>query len=111
MDLVASYSHELRFFFYTERVTYTSHDPQNDIIHCIAEEVCGEIQNRIDASRYVSVLMDETSDISNVEQSAISIRLVHNGEVGEHLLRLIDVSDDKSADGLTTTLLSTLKKY
>ena len=55
--------------------------------------------------------MDDTSDISNVEQSAISVRLIHNGEVEEHLLGLINVSDDQSADGLTTTLLDTLAKY
>ncbi len=56
MDLVASYSHELRFFLDTERVTYTSHSPQIDIFHYIAEEVCGKIQNRFNASMYVSVM-------------------------------------------------------
>ena len=32
MELLASYSHELRSFLDNERVTYTSHEPQNDLI-------------------------------------------------------------------------------
>ena len=71
-----------------------------------------EIQNRIDASNYIAVMMDDTSDISNVGHSAISVRLIHNGEVEEeHLLGLINVSEDQSADGLTGTLLNTLGRY
>ena len=45
MDLVACYSHELCSFLDKEHVTYTSHDPQNDLINCITEEVRSEIQN------------------------------------------------------------------
>ena len=111
MDLLACYSHELRSFLDKEHVTYTSHDPQNDLIDCIAEEVRSEIQNRIHTSNFIAIMMDDTSDISNVEQSAVSVRLIHQGEVEEHLLGLIDVSDDQSADGLTTALLNTLAKY
>ena len=111
MELIACYSHEWRSFLDKEHVTYTSHDPQNDLIDCITEEVRSEIQNRIDASNCIATMMDDTSDISNVEQSAISVRLIHNGEVEEHLLGLINVSDDQSADGFTMTLLDTLPKY
>ena len=111
MDLVACYSHELRSFLDKEYVTYTSHDPQNDLIDCMTEEVRSEIQSRIDNSHFISIMMDDTSDVSNVEQSAISVRLTHSGEVEEHLLGLINVSDDQSADGLTKTLLNTLAKY
>lgn len=56
-------------------------------------------------------MMDDTSDSCNVKQSAVSIRLIFNGEVEEHLLGLIDISHDESADGLTRILLSTFNKY
>eukprot|EP00794_Sanderia_malayensis_P001770 gene1770-1972_t len=52
--------------------------------------------------------MDDTSDISNREQSAIPIRLIYDGNIEEHLLGLIDSSSDQSAEGLTKVLLDTL---
>eukprot|EP00112_Aurelia_sp_Birch-Aquarium-sp1_P016925 Seg3879.5 transcript_id=Seg3879.5/GoldUCD/mRNA.D3Y31 product="hypothetical protein" protein_id=Seg3879.5/GoldUCD/D3Y31 len=55
--------------------------------------------------------MDDTSDTCKVEQSAVSVRLVYNGEVEEHMLGMIDASDDQSADALTEIMLSTLEKY
>ena len=111
LELLGNYSHEFRSFLDKERVTYTSHDPQNQLIHCIAEEVRGEIKKRLDDSRFVSVMMDDTSDTSNIEQSAVSIRLINNGEVEEHLLGLVDATDDQSADGLTEILKNQLRKY
>ena len=111
MELLGCYSHDLRSFLDRDRITYTSHEPQNQLIDCIAEEVLQEIQKRVDSLRFVSVMMDDTSDTSNTEQSAVSVRLISNGEVEEHLLGLIDASEDQSADGLTEIMLKTLQKY
>ena len=80
LDLLGSYCNELREFLDNERITYTSHDPQNDLIECMYQEVRTEIEKRIKNSMFLSVMMDDTSDISNVEQSAISVRLINNGE-------------------------------
>lgn len=111
MDLLGNYSHELRMFLDRDRITYTSHDPQNEFIKCVYEEVKEEIKKRVEKSMFVSVMMDDTSDFSNVEQSAVSVRLINNGEVEEHLLGLVSSSNDQSASGLTTILLNTLKEY
>ena len=111
LDVLGGYSQELRSFLNDDRITYTSHDPQNDLIECIHEEVRQEIQTRVDSSQFLAVMMDDTSDICNVEQSAISVRLVHDGEVEEHLLGMVDSSKDQSANGLTKVLLDTLKKF
>eukprot|EP00795_Rhopilema_esculentum_P015942 gene15942-biopygen5329 len=56
-------------------------------------------------------MMDDTSDISRVEQSAVSVRLIYKGEVEEHMLALIDSSEDQTADGLRRVLLNTLSEY
>ena len=56
-------------------------------------------------------MMDDTSNVSIVEQSAISVRLINKGEIEEHLLGLIDSSNDQSADGLTKLLLQILSSY
>ncbi len=111
MDLLGGYSQELRVFLDKERITYTSHDPQNELIQCIFQEVENEIKNRVNASRFVSVMMDDTSDLSNTEQSAVSVRLIHDGNLEEHLLGLTDASDDQSADGLTKIMMKMLGNY
>ena len=56
-------------------------------------------------------MMDDTIDSSNIEESAVSVCLVHDGVVEEHLLVLIDASGDASADRLTAILLETLESY
>ena len=73
MELLGCYDHDLKEFLDNEHVTYTSHEPQNDLIKSVYEEVHTEIQKRIANSRYSSVMMDDTSVKSNVEQSAISV--------------------------------------
>ena len=111
LELLACYSDDLRSFLDNDRITYTSHGPQNELIECLSEEVRGEIQRRIDASTFVAVMMDDSSDASNVEQTVVSVRLVYDGEVEEHMLGVVDCSDDQSAENLTSILLSTLEKY
>ena len=111
MDLLGDYSNDLRMSLDTERITYTSHEPQNQSIECLFAEVKSEIYNRMNRSKFTSIMMDDTSDLSNTEQSAISVRLIHDGKIEEHLLGLIDSSDDQSADGLAKILLETLEGY
>ena len=78
MELLGSYSHDLRSFLDKDWITCTSHEPQNELIECITKEVRQEIQRRMDNSRFVSVTMDDTSDTSNVGQSVVSgISLAH----------------------------------
>lgn len=92
LDLLGVYSSELRTFLDREHVTYTSHEPQNDLIECVYEEVKSEIQSRMDGSTFLAVMMEDTSDVSHIEQSAVSVRLLHNGNIEEHLLSMLDSS-------------------
>ena len=108
-DVLGCYDHDLKMFLDKDHVTYTSHEPQNDLIKSIYEEVHSEIKQRIANSRYISVMMDDTLDKRSVEQSAILVRLIYHGEVEEHLLAVVDCSEDQSADGLTSIMLQTLE--
>ena len=78
LDLLSSYSNDLKTFLHEERITYTSHGPQNELIESIYHEVREEIQRRMVNSRYIAIMLDNTSDSSNLEQSAISVRFVNN---------------------------------
>ena len=111
LDLLGNYSHNFKAFLNEERAIYTSHGPQNELIECLYHEVKDEIQRRVEKSRFLAVMMDDTSDLSNIEQSAVSVRLTNDGEVQEHLLGLVDCSVDQSADGLTEVLLNTLRRF
>ena len=62
MNMLGCYSPELRSFLNNDHVTYSSHEPQNDTIECVFKEVRQEVQNRIDHSGFIGVMMDDTSD-------------------------------------------------
>ena len=68
LDLLGGYSQELRSFLDKDRITYTYHEPQNDLIECVYDEVRQEIQRRVDHSPFLAVMMDDTSDTTNTEQ-------------------------------------------
>ena len=111
LDLIGNYSNDFRVFLDKQKITYTSHPPQNDLIECVFQEVKKEVQRRIDNSQFLAVMMDETSDVSRVEQSAVSVCLINKGEVEEHLLGIIECSKDTSANTFTALLLKTLEDY
>ena len=46
-----------------------------------------------------------------MEQSAVSVRLINEGEVEEHFLGIIECSKDTSANTLTALLPKTLEDY
>ena len=63
-----------------EKITYTSHKPQNDLIEYMFQEVKKEeIQRRIENPQFLAVMRDETSHVRGVEQSAVSVRLINEG--------------------------------
>ena len=53
-------------------------------------------------------MMDDTSDLSNIEQSAVSIQLIYDGNLEERLLSPTGASVDQSAEGLTMILMEIL---
>ena len=72
-----NYSNNLLVFPKEENITYTSQEPQNDLIKCLFEEFRKEVLRRIDNSQYFAVTNDETSNVSRMEQSAVSVRLIN----------------------------------
>ena len=86
-----------------------SSDIQNDIISCMYTLLMDEIKLRVQKAKYISLMADESTDIANHSQMAVSIRLLHNGEVHEHLVDVVEVSADKSSDALASAIKSSLK--
>ena len=83
---------------------YTSHEIQNDLLKIMALHVVRSIADHLQKSPFLTVMIDETSDISNQEQETVVIRRVDEGlSVYEEFLGLYCV-DSIAADSLTAVI-------
>ncbi|KAL5493733.1 hypothetical protein EMCRGX_G014955 [Ephydatia muelleri] len=55
---------------------YTSHDIQNELLKIMAQHVLRSIAVQIQDSRFVTVMIDETTDVCNQEQVTVVFRTV-----------------------------------
>ncbi|KAL1454619.1 hypothetical protein WDU94_010835 [Cyamophila willieti] len=82
----------------------TSNDIQNDLINCLAEVTIHAIQEEVDKTPYIAILLDETSDINSKSQLSTVLRYVNIEEndckIKERFMDYTDVSADRTAEGL-----------
>ena len=84
---------------------YTSHFIQNEIVKIMATNILQDISTRLQQSPFLALMMDETTDISNNEQTTIVLRWVSEDLiVDEEFIGLYQVP---SID--TATLVSVAK--
>ena len=87
---------------------YTSPEVQNDLLKVMAMHVMKDIRSCMQQSPFLALMIDETTDISNNEQTTIVIRWVaDNLEVHEEFLGLYHVPSI-DAQTLTTVAKDTL---
>ena len=55
---------------------YTSHDIQNEILKVMSVHLLREIATSLQLSSFITIMMDETTDVSNKQQATIVFRLV-----------------------------------
>lgn len=85
---------------------------QNDLIEAIGSVILNEINNEINGTKFVSILLDETSDVSNMSQISTVFRYCNtNGEVLERFVGFTDVSADKKASALLAHVDSQLDRF
>ena len=80
--------------------TYTSHDPQNDILKFSAHSIICDIVFEIKTGRCVwfSLIADEYSDIANKEQLSINVRWIDNKiDPHEDFLGFYEIPNIKSS--------------
>jgi hypothetical protein len=75
---------------------WTSPDVQNELLAVVAGLILKEIAAQARICGPKSIILDETSDISRVEQVAICLRFVHNEIIREHFVGFYDTA---STDG------------
>ena len=87
---------------------YVSHQNQNDILKIMAMHVLREVASCLQQSPFITIMMDETTDVSNNEQSVIIFRWESEDfEVNEEFLGVYQVPSI-DAETLTAAAKDTL---
>lgn len=86
---------------------------QNELIFCIHEYLTDFIKNEVTDKEcfFFGVMADDTTDITERSQCAITIRYVIKGCLHERFLGFFDVSENRTADALYNLLESVLEPY
>ncbi|CAH1111543.1 unnamed protein product [Psylliodes chrysocephalus] len=73
---------------------------QNDLVKCTADVVVEHIISEIKKAPLVSIALDETTDVANLNQLSIVVRYILDGIPQERFLGFLDVTNDRTADAL-----------
>jgi hypothetical protein len=90
---------------------YLSPESQNDLIEAIGDEVLSTIVREATAAEFFAVTMDETTDLSHLEQIAIVVR--YCDENFNPIERLLSLTESATVTGqaLAEVMLSVLEKH
>lgn len=89
---------------------------QNELISLLGEKIRHEIINLLKVSKYFSIILDSTPDISHQDQLTVVVRfvLLNNKskriEIREHFLGFISISES-TGQGLTNVLIHFLETH
>ncbi|CAF4129672.1 unnamed protein product [Rotaria sp. Silwood2] len=88
---------------------YTYHSSQNEILSIIQEHILSRIVSEIKISKYYSIMIDETTDISRHQQVSLVIRFIDDQfNVYERFIGF-ERASDTNGQGLFDLLLEWLK--
>lgn len=92
------------------KVTYLSHESQNEFIGLLAEKVKKNIIDEVIEAGMYSVMADTTPDVSHSDQLSVCVRYVStSGEVFERLLD-IHKANNKTGQGIAEQIHNVLKQ-
>ncbi|XP_065674045.1 zinc finger MYM-type protein 1-like [Hydra vulgaris] len=94
--------------------TYLGKDVQNEIIGLISRRILKTIVSSVQSSKYFSVIMDCTPDVSHKEQLSILLRCVkinqEEVQIKEFFCGFFHITDS-TGSGLVETFLNLLAEY
>ena len=93
------------------RFTGVSPEIQNDLISCLDSIIDDEIMKEINDCSFLSVQVDETSDVSTKEQVSMIARLDKGSEIVERQLGFVDVSMNRNAAAISQVVKDKLGQY
>lgn len=112
LSVLKNYDPLLEAHFNTSTVFRgTSATIQNDLIRAVSEVVKESLKQEIKSADFVAIMLDETSDISCKSQLSTVLRYVHGGNVYERFVGFVDVSADRTANGLFAHVERTVGEF
>ncbi|GBP60233.1 Zinc finger MYM-type protein 1 [Eumeta japonica] len=88
-----------------------SSDIQNDLIKSIAQVIRDEIKSEINFAKFVSVIAEETPDISHREQMSVIFRYLTKTEIEKRFVGFFDVTLERGADQLSQSILEIIDQF
>ncbi|XP_046848843.1 zinc finger MYM-type protein 1-like isoform X2 [Xenia sp. Carnegie-2017] len=93
------------------RFTGVSPDIQNDLIDCLDKIIEDEILKEIDCCTFLSIQVDEATDVSTKEQLSVIVQMDKGESVIERQLGFVDVSCDRTATAISSVVKGKLSQY
>ena len=88
LDFLAEYDSTLNCHLATATVfTGTSSKIQNDLVHTVANVMTDVMKEELKKTRFGTIMVDETTDISNVTQISNVLRYTTDGGVKERFFK------------------------
>ncbi|CAH1112467.1 unnamed protein product [Psylliodes chrysocephalus] len=101
LSFLAKYDDTLKnHFFDTTTFRGTSNRIQNYLIKCTADVLMDHIKSEIKKAPFVSIALDDTTDVAKLSQISIVVRYVLDGIPQERFLGFLDVTSERTADAL-----------
>ncbi|KAL5022803.1 hypothetical protein ScPMuIL_001958 [Solemya velum] len=89
----------------SERIDYTSYYTANEILAAISDQIEEEVDQKIRDSPFITLLSDESTDITNTKRMTINARIVNPKTSVPETLYLRDLEyEDGTGEGLATVL-------
>ena len=110
LEFLAEYDSPLRCHLESATVFIgTSSKIQNDLIQSVADVMTEAMREEVRNTPFVSVMVDETTDVSNTAQMSYVLRYTTDGGVKERFFQFGDVSGDKRANAIAGQVLEFLE--
>ncbi|XP_037942674.1 zinc finger MYM-type protein 1-like [Teleopsis dalmanni] len=111
LNLLAKYDNKLERHLTTATTfTGTSSSIQNELINAVASVISDCIEEEINKSSFISVMLDETTDIGKKSQLSLVFRYVDgNGLPRERFYKFWDLSADRSAAAISNKIINIIK--
>lgn len=93
-----------------KNATYTSPEIQNELISATVSCVRESIVQKVNASRYITVLVDGTKDRNGEESLSIAARYIFEGKAHESILGL-EHCTDLTAKGISAVLIAFFERH
>lgn len=92
-------------------ITYTSHDIQNEILEMMAHEIVRNLLLKVRASKFFSLIADETTDISTKEQLSFTLRYVDEHLKSDEIFLGLYEMRSTTGEAITDAIIDILRRF